>query len=85
MRQMVLADDDLDIHAEIVFVAKNLDHASLGVVRGRRPRGNLDIDYHSFQVAPFAAMGFLAIHAIAVVRSGRWAAHLTWLCLSASF
>ncbi len=27
VRQVVLADDDLDIHAEIVGMAQNLDHA----------------------------------------------------------
>ena len=33
MRQVVFANDDLDIDAEVVFVAENLDHASLGIVR----------------------------------------------------
>src|SRR5664279_3544719 len=38
MRQVELADDDLNIHAEVVFVAENLDHAA-----ARAPGGLLRI------------------------------------------
>ena len=80
---MVLANDDLDIDAEIVFVAKNLDDAPLGIVRGRRPARDLDIDYHSFEIVPFPAMRFLAIHAIAIVlHSARSLLRLAITCSS---
>ncbi len=66
MRQMVLADDDLDIDAEIVFVAEYLDHAAARILRGRRPIGDLHIDHQAFQVVPLAAAGLGAENAVAI-------------------
>ena len=54
MRQVVLADDDLDIDAEVVFVAENLDHAAARILRRGWPVGDLDIHHQAFQVVPFA-------------------------------
>ena len=34
VRNVVLADDDLHVHTEIVFVAQNLDHAATGILGG---------------------------------------------------
>ncbi len=57
----MLADHDLDVRAEIVFVAQNLDHAPARILGGRGPVGDLDVDHHVFQVVPVgAARGFLA-------------------------
>src|SRR5208283_5620901 len=65
VRQVVLADDDLDIHAEIVLVAKDLDHAAARVLGWRGPVGDLHIHDEAFEVIPLAAAGFLAEDAIA--------------------
>ena len=65
MRQVVLADHDLDVHAEIVFVAQNLDHPPARVLRGRGPVGDLDVHHNIFQVVPVGApRRFLAQHAV---------------------
>ncbi len=53
MRQVVLADDDLDVDAEIIFIAENLDHSAARILRRRRPLRDLDLDNHAFQVIPF--------------------------------
>src|SRR5208337_4263300 len=71
MRQMVLADNNLDIHAEVVFVTQNLDNAPLWIVGRRWPRRNFDIDYHPFELFPLPAMRFLAVHAIPIVLLSR--------------
>ncbi len=55
MRQMMLADHDLDVHTEIVFVAENLDHSPAWILRRRRPVGDFDIDHDIFQVVPGGA------------------------------
>ena len=55
MRQMKFADDDLDVHAKIIFIAKNLDHAPTRVLGRRRPIDDFDIDYHVVQIAPFVS------------------------------
>ena len=52
MRQVELADDDFYIHAEIVFVAENLDHAAARILGGRGPVGDLDIHHYIFQIVP---------------------------------
>ena len=67
VRQVVLADDDLDIHAEIVLVAEDLDHAPARALGGRRPVGDLDVDDQAFEVVPLAAAGFFAKDAIALL------------------
>ena len=65
MRQMEFADHDLDVDAEIVFVAQNFDHASARILRGRGPVGDLDIHDYAFEIVPFgAASGFVAKNAI---------------------
>ena len=66
VRQVELADDDLDIDAEIVFVAENLDHPAAGILRRRRPVGDLHFHDHAFQVAPLVAASLLAENAISV-------------------
>jgi hypothetical protein len=53
VRKVKFPDHDFDIDAKIVFAAKNLDHASARILRGRRPVDNLDIDYDAFKVVPF--------------------------------
>ena len=52
MGQVVLADDDLDIDAEIVFVAEDLDDAAARILGGRGPVGDLAIDDQAFQILP---------------------------------
>ncbi len=56
--QVVLADDDLDVNAEIVFVADDLDDAAAGILGGGGPVGDLAIDDETFQVFPGTAAGF---------------------------
>ena len=72
MRQMELADDDLDIDAEVVFVAEDFDHAPARIFGRRRPVGDLDLDDHVLQVAPLAAAGLVAEHAIADAGPASW-------------
>src|ERR1019366_62276 len=67
MRQMMLANDDLDVHSEVVFVTEDLYDATLGIISRRWPRRNLHIDHHSFEVFPLPAMRLLAIHTIAIM------------------
>ena len=50
MRQVVLADDDLDVHAEIVGVAEDLDHAAHGGCAALAELEQLDVDDHAVQV-----------------------------------
>ena len=56
--QVVLADDDLNIDAEVVFVAEDFDKAATGILRGGGPAGDLAIDDETFQVFPVTAAGF---------------------------
>src|SRR5271165_2580581 len=67
MWQVVLADDDLDIHAEVVFIAEDLDDAAARVLRRRRPIGDLDVNHQAFEVVPLAAAGFAAEDAITLL------------------
>ena len=60
VRQMVLANDDLDIHAEIVRVAEDLHHPPGWALGRRRPARDLHIHHQAFQIVPFAAMHFFA-------------------------
>ena len=50
VRQMMLADDDLDIDAEIVRAAEDLDHAADGAAALLRKFEQLDIDDHAVQL-----------------------------------
>ena len=66
VRQVMLADDDLDIDAEIVGMAQDLDHAA---DRRRAPLGifkQFDVDHHAVQFGD--AVHFGRRHADAVVR-----------------
>ena len=50
MGQMMLADDDFDVHTKIVFPAQDLDDpAARGTGRGR-PVGDFHVDHHALQV-----------------------------------
>ena len=74
MRQVMLADHNLDIRPEIVFVADNFHDSPARALRGRGPVGNLDVHYDVFQVVPMGApRHFLAQHTVAVLghRRGR--------------
>src|SRR5581483_1001318 len=76
MRDVVLANDDLDIYAEIVFVAENFDHFAARVLRGSGPIGNLDIHDQALQIVPTStAFHLLAQNAMAgfatLARPGR--------------
>ena len=64
VRQVEFADDDLDIDAEIVFVAKNFHHPSARVFGGRGPVRDLDFDHHAFQIAPLPLPRLFAQHPI---------------------
>ena len=65
VRQMVLADDDLDVHAEIVFIAENFDYSSTRILRGCGPIGDFNVHNDIFQVVPGrAARRFFAQHAM---------------------
>src|SRR5262249_27068115 len=50
MANMMLADDDLHVYAEIVFAAQDLDHATARALGGRWPLDDLDLDHHAFQI-----------------------------------
>ena len=50
VREVVLADDDLDIHAKVAFAAEDFDDAAAGGTGGGGPVGDLDVDDHAFQV-----------------------------------
>ena len=50
VRQVVLADDDLDVDAEIVRVAQDLDHAAHGALAALGELEQLDVDDHAVQV-----------------------------------
>ena len=64
MRQVKLADDDLDVDAEVVFVAENFEDAAARVLGRRGPVGDLDFDDYTFEVGPFATTRFGAEDAI---------------------
>ena len=70
MGQMVLADDDLNVNAEIVFIAEDLDNAAPGILGGRRPADDLAIDNEAFQILPWTAAGFSADDAIDLQAAG---------------
>src|SRR5207248_1348560 len=57
MRQMVFANDDFDINAEVLFVSDNLEYASARLLCRGWPVGDLNIDDDVFEIAPVAAAG----------------------------
>ena len=62
---MVLADHDLDVGAEIVFVTQNLHYPPAWILRGRRPVCDLDVHHNIFQIVPGnTTRRFLAQHAV---------------------
>jgi hypothetical protein len=48
---MVFADDHLDVDAEVVGMAENLDDFAAGGASGRRPRGDFNVDDETFELA----------------------------------
>ncbi len=67
MRQMMLADDNFDIDSEIVFIAKDLEDAALGILSRSRPIGDLHVNSNAFQIVPLgASMCFRAHHAMGI-------------------
>ena len=58
MRQVVFADNDFDIHAEIVFIAENLNHAPSRILCSRWPIRDLNINDDVFKIGPFGAHGY---------------------------
>ena len=66
MRQVELADDDLDVHAEVVFVAENLDDAAARILGRRGPVGDLHIHHQAFEIVPLAAARLFAEDAVGV-------------------
>ncbi len=67
VRQVVLADDDLHIHAKVVFKAQDLDDLALGRLARRGPVGDLHIYDHALKVVPLAALCLIAQHAMLAV------------------
>src|SRR5437016_6135386 len=57
MRQMVFANDDFDINAEVLFVSDNLEYASARLLCRGWPVRDLNIDDDVFEIAPVAAAG----------------------------
>ena len=49
-RQLVLADHHLDVDAEVIGIAENLDDAAHGRTRGRGPTGDFDIDHQALKI-----------------------------------
>ena len=55
---MEFANRDFDVDAEVVFAAENFDDASAGILRRRRPVGDLDIDGDAFEIVPIGRVGY---------------------------
>src|SRR5579864_5561454 len=63
--QMIFANDDLNIHAEIILVAQDFYDTTAWILRRGWPVGDLDVDDHVFEISPFGATGSLfAEHAM---------------------
>src|SRR5579864_1189072 len=72
MWQMIFANDDLDINAEIVFVAQDFYDTTAWILRRGWPVRDLDVDDHVFEISPVAAVcGFFAENAM-LGRTRRW-------------
>ena len=73
--QVVLANDDLDIDAEIVFVAEDFDDAAARIFGCGGPVGDFAIDDQAFEIFPGAEAGFVADDAIVLeAAGGSWTA-----------
>src|SRR6185312_13978440 len=64
MRNVVLANDDFDVDAEVVFEPEDLDHFTARVLRARRPLDDFDIDHHALKIGLLRSAGFFANHAV---------------------
>src|ERR1700691_890073 len=65
MRQMELADGDLDVDAEVVLPSQNLNDSAPRTLRGRWPVSNLNVNHHAFKVIPLrASSGLITQHAV---------------------
>ncbi len=70
VREVKLANDDFDVHTEVVFVADDLDDLTAGILGGARPVGDFDVDHDVFEIVPVGAAGsFFAQHAMRTVLS----------------
>ena len=49
-REMVLADDHLDVDAEVVWMAENFDDLATGGPSRRRPCGDFNVDDETFEI-----------------------------------
>ena len=78
VRKVVLADHDFDVHAEIVLLAQDFDHATARILRRRRPIGKLDVDHYAFKILHVGVLGCLvANHAVGghfLLQCSRWLA-----------
>ena len=81
MRQVELADHDLNIDTEIVLAAEHFHHAPTWVLGCGGPMRDLHIDHNSFQIRQIArASSFLADHSMLTAALGRfgWSLHPRW-------
>ena len=65
VRDVVLADHDLDIHTKVVWVAEYFEDAAAGLPVQRRPLGDLDIDDQVFEIVRMAERSFGMVGIIA--------------------
>ena len=59
-REMVLADDHLDVDAEVVGMAENFDDLAAGGTSGRGPGGDFNVDDETFEIARIVVAGMEA-------------------------
>ena len=65
VRQVELADHDLDVDSEVGFFAENFDDAAARVLGRRRPVGNFNVDNDAFKILPIGVnFGFVADDAV---------------------
>src|SRR5689334_19649377 len=62
MRDVVLANHDLDVNTEVIFVSKHLNYFAARVLRPGRPLNDLDVYDHTFKVGKSAAASLFADH-----------------------
>src|SRR5207244_10250276 len=60
MWQVVLADNDLHIHAEVVLESQNFDHAAVRALRRGWPLRYLDVYHHAIDILMVGASRFFA-------------------------
>ena len=56
-REMVFADDHLDVDAEVVGMAENFDDFGAGGASGRGPRGDFNVDDETFEIVQVVVAG----------------------------